>query len=316
MSWGWGSISANSGQKSDQSWKDGWRDSGSSSKGSWGKGWGNPLPKSDKKGKGWGNSSSEKGSSSDKKGEFQKNESSVNNKSNGWGKSSSSQSIWTGIEFKNPFSKSENSQPSVQNKKADLNEIFKTKPIPPAIEYNFGTGVIFHSTNNPNLSFTDTAIRLTSFNMPKPPPKRPKIDHNDNDDDDSKSMNLKEVDEITGEEGEDIIFNEKSLVFDLRKNDEGKYEYHEYGSGDFHFNYNKENDCYRMTMRRDKQNIVLNTRIYKEMKPRIKKRTVQFLTPIKDKDNVDKLIMHTFQFRTEDIAQRLFDLIVDAISKL
>lgn len=355
----WGAPS--SGNRDSEDWKLGWGGSTSKTtteikpvKSSWGKGWGdstsNNAPGNDSSkgswGKGWGGSTSDTAPGNDSTSATKgsgRDSSTSNSKGNGWGSSTAdsngngwgtSTNGWkAAMNIKNPFAKTENSESSDQQtqetKKPSLFAVFGVKEPPPAISFNFGTDKNFQSTNDPNLHFEKTGLKISSFNMPPPPPPRIERKDNDDEDDDSKEL-LPPVDAKTGEEGEEIIFNERARAFVLKEKEEGKLGYAEIGIGEFHFNYSKEHNCYRMTMRRDMQNIVLNARVTKEVKPVLSRKNVLLQIPViidKQDDEIDnsttdsnknkiKIERKCFRFENEEIAKKLYDLIVDSISKL
>ncbi|KAK8893563.1 Ran-binding domain [Tritrichomonas musculus] len=352
---GWGnSGSSGSGWNSSDSSKSGWGNSGSSewsapsSKG-WGdlssKGWGDSSSKDcgsssssewgTPSSKGWGDPSSnglsnDASSATSNKSEDKSKPNILNgwertatvpsNKDsetkasgNGWGKVSSGsswgQGNWKGAEIVNPFRHKDDSEPSEQ--KFDMYAAFGVDRPKPAIIFNFGTDKEFQTTHDPNTPFNKDVIKYSSFQMPTPPPQTQKSESNNDEDDDSKEFEI--VEEKTGEEDEEILFNEKSRALVIKKDENGKPTgYSEIGVGEFHLNYDKNNNIYRMTMRRDLQNIVLNSRIFKEMRPTLSKKVVRFMA----QNSEGKLEIKAFAFENEEKAKKLYDTIVDVISKI
>lgn len=304
----WADLSAAASKKG-SGWGKGWGDSSKSDfnftrpTNGWGKGWGDPSNKelsATRQTNGWGKGwASSKDTSTNEEGNFS---------GSGWGKNISS--------IENPFSKKDENADSSDQKnngqRRNLYEAFNVKPPRPRITFNFGTDKEFQSTNDPNIPFEECGIKISSFTMPKPPPQNQKAEV-----DDSEGPTLPTVDEKTGEEGEEVLFNEKAKALAIRPSDddEKKLSYVEIGIGELHFNHSENDNCYRMTMRRDQQNIVLNTRIFKDMKPKLIKKGIQFLGQGAGK-NVDKYEIYTFRFENDEKAKRLYDLIVDTISKL
>ena len=220
--------------------------------------------------------------------------------SSGWGQTGSG---WGNVDVHiiNPFQSNQNKS---ENPAAPY-DLFSIKPPASPIEFNFGTGEVFKSNKNPDESF-DTFISIPStFNLPKPPPQAKR---------ETKEVPLlPEVESKTGEEEDEIIFNEKAKAFAL-KDDGGKKIYSEVGMGELHFSKNKDTGIYRITMRRDQHNVFINTRIFSEMHPLSpQKAHVRLLA---SDPETGKCEIKLVKFEKEEHAKKLIELINDAIKKL
>lgn len=157
-------------------------------------------------------------------------------------------------------------------------------------------------------------------------------------DDDDKIENGAES-EKTGEEDEEILLNAKAILYVYTKPEEEntksdskdkkveqKPHYAERGNGELHFNYNKEQNFYRLVMRRKPiGTIVLNQRVFAGMKPKLNsKKIVQFLGQLTvasisksdDAQTTPKINVLLLKLQDEESANKLLSLIQKAISEI
>ncbi|OHT13868.1 hypothetical protein TRFO_15889 [Tritrichomonas foetus] len=290
---------------------------------------------------GWGNVPSSKGASTDSTAASNGwGKPIANPKQNGWGQSDTNVNLGTGwgntLTIVNPFAKNEptntnnsdvkpnpteNSNSNtieysgISSRGMDLFHI-NIKEVVRIISFNFGTGQTFTSSIDPATEFTKTVMTAptSTFQLPTPPARSANNENDDEGDNyaDLVATALPFVEEKTGEEGEDILFNEKSKAFILKTEEDGKKKWAEVGIGEFHINHNKENNFYRITMRRDTQNIVCNTRIFAAMSPSIvSNKALKFLA-----QGGNSLEPKMFQFKDAETAKRACDIIKQAIEKL
>lgn len=181
-----------------------------------------------------------------------------------------------------------------------------------SISFHFGTGKTFTSFADPSKPFEPSEIN-SEFILPTPPSKTAKT---------KKSFDLRSKPDIgnkTGEEDEEIQFNEKANVFTLITQENGKQEYIENSTAEIHVNYHPDKKRYRMIARLlSNSNLLINSLIIKEMNPSLPKpKTVRLSIPLVSCESSEpKLIIRLLQFPTEDIAQRFLNLLKDIISKL
>ncbi|KAH0792938.1 E3 SUMO-protein ligase RanBP2 [Histomonas meleagridis] len=215
---------------------------------------------------------------------------------NGWGSAAQN--------FVNPFSNVTKSWDTPAN--VDVLSVFSIEDF--SVKFHFGTGKLFTGKTKPDSPFTKTTVNVPLvFNMPNQPVMQEKEEETDS------SFKMQLVETKTGEEEDEILFQKKARLFEVRINEEGKGENVEIALDILHFN--KCSGFYRIVMRRGQTYNCLNARVFKEMNPKQtgkNKNFIRFLMIDEDKKAKTKLI----QLETKEDADELMGLWQKAISEI
>lgn len=226
-----------------------------------------------------------------------------------------------------------------KNKKGDGKFTFGVKNKSSTLTFNFGTGKDFQAEkkefSSKNFDFKNSSSKFSPKISPSASQSK------DGEENETVEENGFCASEKTGEEDEEILLNIPSKLFIFEKPEEPKDSdpkakkeqpkpgYAERGTGTLHFNYNKENNYYRMIFRRKPiETLVLNQRIFTGMTPRKQgTNSIQFLGQIiapkkfekdeaKNKEtNENKLDILLLKCKDEESANKLLALIQKAISE-
>jgi hypothetical protein len=162
-------------------------------------------------------------------------------------------------ETRNPFAKASADQPARPT--PDTSSLWNIKkPEAISISFHFGTGRLFTSSIDPKKNFTDQFIEShipKGAQLPTAPKLNVDVDEAPND----------PGTERTGEEDDDILFNQKAqLCAVLPPEGDAPGSYVEKAVGPLHFN--RCRGCYRLVMRHsDGRRPTLNLRVFEQMQP-------------------------------------------------
>lgn len=204
----------------------------------------------------------------------------------------------------NPLSSQNSQDTSLQNRYKppdSLLNLFAKKNDPSsAIIFNFGTEKKFTAKSNPKEAF-----KSINFTIPKPTIVKKE---------EAPKREIQVVEEKTGEEEEEILFDEKAILYMYKTDDDGKGVFAEKGQGNIHIN--RGNGFYRITMRRCVLNqICLNSRIFEKMNPTLNKKGKKPLIQMmaQDLQDTNKLAMYRIVFQNEEIADKFFKTLQSSI---
>ena len=182
--------------------------------------------------------------------------------------------------------------------------------LPATRTFHFGTGKTFSAYSPATKKFTDPDI-VNHINPNEKISSTFSQTVTENNDGECKLENTAIVVAETGEEKDEILFDERCILYVC-----GKDEYSNIGVGPFHLN--KTGSFHRITMRRDPlMQIVLNVRCTPHNNPKISgknKTFVRFLAPRADVDpNVSQIL--AAKFATAEAAEKLVKLWTDVASR-
>ena len=220
--------------------------------------------------------------------------------SNGWGLNSQ--------DIVNPFanvSKTWGTETLNSDKPSNIFSLFSVDQI--NISFHFGTGKKFESKTKPETSFTANIINIPLvFDMPKQPVIKQKEEEVDD------TFKAPFADTKTGEEDDEILFQKKARLYDVRIGEDGKPENVEIALDELHFN--RCNGFYRIVMRRGITYNCLNFRIFKKMVPKQLGKNHNFISFVMlDEGKVKKKLL---QFECKEHADELMQLWTKAIDEI